>query len=80
MVTISGIFEGKPIRKRYLRLIEGETPRLVFLSVVDETGHPVPGGNLIAFYPATQTFKLCERVSHDIGLELDSADRIVMHG
>lgn len=80
MVTISGIFEGEPIRKRYLRLIEGVTPGLVLLSVVDETGHPVPGGNLIAFYTDTQRFRLCERVSHDIGLELDSRDRIVMHG
>lgn len=80
MVTISGIFEGKPIRKRYLRLIEGEKPGVVFLSVVDETGRRVPGGNLIAFYTDTQRFRLCGRVSHDIGLELDSADRIVMHG
>ena len=77
---ISGIYEeGRP-EKAYLRLRKGYKPNTVMLCAVDDMGYLLPGGNLIVFDTDTQRFRLCERVSHDIGLELDSAGRIVMHG
>jgi hypothetical protein len=77
---ISGIYEKGGPQKMYLRLRKDTKPNIVMLCVVDEKGDPLTGGNLIGFDMSKQGFRLCENVSHEFGLELDSRDRIVIHG